>query len=149
VKINVDAAVAQSYYRGVVAAICRNSDGSFLGASSLACPGISDSATLEAIACREALALADDLQITRAVIASDCLEVVKSLKNNSLPSYVSVIKEIRRRSDSFVEVHFVHEGRNSNVHAHDLAHSSLDLLAGRRLWLLQSPDISIVPMMID
>jgi hypothetical protein len=50
-KINVDAAVSKQSNRGVVAAICRDGSGQFLGASVLAVPSISDPATLEAIAC--------------------------------------------------------------------------------------------------
>jgi hypothetical protein len=70
VKINGDAVVARIGNRGVVAAICRSADGHFMGASALACMGISDPATPESIACREALALASDLQISKCVIAS-------------------------------------------------------------------------------
>jgi ribonuclease HI len=88
-KINVDAAVSRSENRGVVAAICRSSDGSYLGASALACPGISDPGTLEAIACREGLALAADLQLSRFLLSTDCLEVIKAMRNNYLPRSLS------------------------------------------------------------
>ena len=148
-EINVDAAVSRSENRGVVAAICRSRDGTFMGASALACPGISDPETLEAIACREGLALAADLQLLRFLLSSDCLEVIKAMKNNYRPRYANVLREISSRKEAFVMAEFVHEGRASNVHAHDLSRSSLDLLHGRRLWLLESPDISIVPMVID
>lgn len=136
VKINVDAAVSRSENRGVVAAICRSGDGNYMRSSVLACSGISDPPTLEAIACREGLALAADLQLGKCVLSSDCLEAINSLKNNLLPAYAAVIREIKSRSEGFTDVCFVHEGRASNTHAHDLARSSLDLLQGRRLWLL-------------
>jgi hypothetical protein len=65
-----------------------------MGASVLACPGISEPAILESIACREALALANDLQVSKYVIASDCLEVITALKNNYRPSFSNVLNEI-------------------------------------------------------
>ena len=46
--------------------------GSFLGASAVVVHGIGDLAILEAMACREALALVQDLQLTMVKIASDC-----------------------------------------------------------------------------
>ena len=84
------------------------------------------------------------------MLSTDCLEVIDSMKNESRPVYSSVLKEIKLRKEAFQEVSCIHEKRSSNVHAHDLAHSSLDLLHGRRrLWLLQSPDTSIIPMHIE
>jgi hypothetical protein len=62
-KINVDDAVARSNDLGVVAAICRISLGMYIGASALACSGTTGPAILEAIACGDVLALAEDLQI--------------------------------------------------------------------------------------
>jgi hypothetical protein len=45
----------------------------FLGASAQVIHGMSDPDTLEAIACREALALARDLALNHIHVASDCL----------------------------------------------------------------------------
>jgi hypothetical protein len=47
-----------------------------LGSWVLACSGINDATTLEAIAGREGLALAADVQLNTCIIASDCGEVV-------------------------------------------------------------------------
>jgi hypothetical protein len=94
VKINVDAAVAQTKNRGVVAEICRSPDRHYMRASVFACPGISELAILESIVCREALGLANDLQVSKYVIASDCLEVITVLKNNYRPSFSTVLNEI-------------------------------------------------------
>jgi hypothetical protein len=60
-KINVDAAVRKNQNCGAVAAVCRGDDGVYLGASAVVVQGISDPTTLEALACREALALAANL----------------------------------------------------------------------------------------
>jgi hypothetical protein len=101
VKVNVDAAVSKYGNRGVVAAICRDEHGAFLGASVLAVQGIADPATLEAIACREGLALCSDLHVNRIILASDCLEVVNAIKEGSRGSYFSVLCEINQCSSAF------------------------------------------------
>ena len=59
-KINIDAAVARSGGSGAVGAICRDSNGLFIAASARVFDGISEPATLEALACNEALSLALD-----------------------------------------------------------------------------------------
>ena len=56
-------------------AICRDNNGVFLGSSALVIDGIWDPTTLEAIACRETIALAEDLHIQQMVVASDCKQV--------------------------------------------------------------------------
>jgi hypothetical protein len=48
-----------------------------------------------------------------------------------------------------VNVIFVFENRASNLHAHSIAPSSPDLCQGRRLLLLDSRDINLVPLIID
>jgi hypothetical protein len=52
-----------------------------LGASTIVLRGISDPAVLKALACREALALASDLQAIKIKIASNCIEAAQSLEN--------------------------------------------------------------------
>jgi hypothetical protein len=50
-KVHVDAAVAKIENRGEAAAMCRDTDGNYMGSSTLVVHGITDVATLEAIAC--------------------------------------------------------------------------------------------------
>ena len=66
-KVNVDAAPAKKQARGAVAA-----DVSFLGASRVIDAGFTDPTTMEAIACRNALAIAEDLGQRRLRVAADC-----------------------------------------------------------------------------
>lgn len=68
-KVNVDAAVSKTENRGVAAALCRDSNGIYLGSSAVIFEGISDPACLEALACREGLALSDDLNLSRVFVA--------------------------------------------------------------------------------
>jgi hypothetical protein len=62
-KLNVDAALSKSRLGGAVRVVCQGEDESFLGASSLTINGVSDPATLEAMTCREAIALAHNIQL--------------------------------------------------------------------------------------
>jgi hypothetical protein len=78
-KLNVDAATARDSRDGAVGVVCRLETGLFLGASMLKIQGVSDPVTLEAMACREALALAQDLNLQRVTVATDCLSVVNDL----------------------------------------------------------------------
>jgi hypothetical protein len=143
VKVNADAAVSKHSNRGVATAVCRDGNGLFLGASALAVPGISDPATLEAISCREGLSLAF------VSVASDCLEVLNAIRDRSKCSYYFILREISQRRSEFTQVKFCHEKRCYNFHAHNLARWSISLDHGRHLWLLNSPDITIVPMCIE
>ena len=59
-KIHVDAACRRGL-GGSSAAVCRDANGNFLGSSALVIQGVDDPEILETIACREALALAQDL----------------------------------------------------------------------------------------
>jgi ribonuclease HI len=148
VKFNVDAAVKKTSKAGAIAAVCRAENGDFLGTSAVIIQGIDDPATLEAMACREALSLAEDLNITRARIATDCLEVVNSMKGPYFGRFSSVMKEINSRSRVFAALEFVHERRSSNTEAHGLARSSVSRDTGRHVWLAQTPDESCIPMFL-
>ena len=64
----MDSACASS--SGSCSAICRNSSGGYMGASSVCFLGVTDPPSLEALACREGLALAADL--ARRAPCCDC-----------------------------------------------------------------------------
>jgi len=70
-KINVDAALSKNSKSVAVAAVARDSSSCYLGASTLIFAGVSDPEILEVLACREGLALANDLLIQQARVASD------------------------------------------------------------------------------
>jgi hypothetical protein len=65
VKINVDAVVGKNSVKGTVAAVAHSDRGVFLGASTVVFPGCMDAETLETLACREAILLAQDLDARR------------------------------------------------------------------------------------
>lgn len=52
----------------------------YLGSSSITFMGITDAPTLVALACCEALALVNDLGISRVLVSSDCAPVVRNIE---------------------------------------------------------------------
>lgn len=139
VKGNVDGAISVTKGRGAAAAIFRSGTGTFLGASVLVCQGMIDPASIEAIACREALCLARDLNIQKGIVASDSSEVVRAIREGSKGLHAMVIKEIQNLVHSVGDFMFSHERREDNVDAHNIARTSLDLEPGRHVWLLEPP----------
>lgn len=140
VKGNVDGAICSARSKCAAAAIFRDDNGVFQGASALVMEGIIEPACVEAMACREALCLAQDLQVASAVIACDSSGVVRSISDGSQAENSMLIKEIRRMMDAAGEVQFRYERRECNIDAHNIARSSLELSPGRHVWLLEPPD---------
>jgi hypothetical protein len=148
-KVNVDVAVARSGARGAMAAVCRSRDGVFAGASALVYDGITHPGTLEALACRKALDIADDLMLGLVHVASDCLEVVRGLYSENLGIFGSILSEIKERSRFREGTNFIHERREFNFEAHNLAKMASTLPVGRHVWLLAPPDGLNMPVILD
>jgi len=131
-KVNVDAAVSKNAGRASAAAVARDANGLFLGASAVVMTGMTDPETIEVLACREGVALAQDLLLSRIRLASDCSNAVGNIRTGAERGiYGAVIKEIKEMARGFQTIDFVHESRSSNIDAHVLAKSSLfDAYAG-------------------
>jgi hypothetical protein len=99
-KIHVDAGLSRSCIEGTVAAVCRDSERNYLGSSSLVIHGVRDVATLEAIAFREELALADDL-LHNVMVSTDSKRVASDILNGSSGNHGQIIAEIRLRAQEF------------------------------------------------
>ncbi|KAE8792648.1 hypothetical protein D1007_32759 [Hordeum vulgare] len=111
-KMNVDGAVAKSSNTGAVRVICRSDQGGFLGASAVVIPGMIDPEVLEAHACTEAIALAEDMMVSRVRIASDYLRVVDELKEQvHRGAHCMILNDIQGRISSFSSCVFIHEFR--------------------------------------
>ena len=117
-KINADAAIAKTGEGGSLAVVCRSEDGVFLGASAITMHGSYTPPAMEALACREALALAQDLNIQNICVATDCLEVINNLEKPYFGHYGVITREIKETARLFLRVVFRHEGRVSNGEAH-------------------------------
>jgi hypothetical protein len=109
VKINVDAATSKTGGGGVVAAVCRSGTGEYMGVSALTISDIGSFAALEALACREALALAQDLNVRSVCIATNCLEVANNIERPYFGEYGMVIQKIKETMSLFMAVSFRHE----------------------------------------
>ncbi|XP_051209209.1 uncharacterized protein [Lolium perenne] len=100
-KINVDGGAAKTRQRGAVGAVCRSQTGEYLGASAVVFDGVTDPCCLEAMACRESPALAADLHIGEVMVASDCAEVVQSLKGPCMGHFGHITREIKETGAMF------------------------------------------------
>ena len=105
-KVNVDAAVGR--VNGAVAAVCRDREGVFMGASAVVFPHLSDPGILETLAIREALALADDLYARRIHVASDCKVAVDDIQHSYKGSYDTIVHEIMQFRLSFETCNNIH-----------------------------------------
>jgi ribonuclease HI len=139
VKINVDAAVGKNTRRGSAAAVAHSELGVFMGASAVVFPGCTTAETLEAMACREAIALAKDIHARRVKVATDCLKVVRSLEEGTMGVYAHIVREINEAREDFEELVVSHEGRGSNKDAHNLARSVVNNNQGRSVWFFTPP----------
>ena len=139
-KVNIDAALSKNSDIAAMAAMARDETGIFLGASALVVEGITSPEVAEAMACREGLALASDLDLQKIRISTDCVNVVKNIYGQGMGLYGHIVMEIKAGAARFVDAQFIHEGRNSNGDAHRLARSSIFEAVGRHVWLLTPPD---------
>ena len=119
-KIHVDASALLDQGWGAAADVCRDAGGRYLGSSALVVPGVTNVATLGAIARREALPLAKDLSLQNFVVASDSKQVVKDIERDTYSTYRCIIKEIKHQA-AFSNCKFNYECRGANKDAYNLA----------------------------
>lgn len=85
-------------------AVCRDREGNYLGSCSLVIDGVDDPATLEAIACHEAFALAGDFHLQSFVIASDSKQVAADFTSGSRGSYGAIVSGSNLKHLSFLVI---------------------------------------------
>jgi hypothetical protein len=91
-KANVDRAVSEVNGKGSAAVVFRSKNGYYLGSSAVVFSSLTNPASLEALACREALALANDLLLQKITIAFDCQQVVTDIEDGVGRRYASIIR---------------------------------------------------------
>ena len=101
---------------------------------------LSNPEVLEAMAVREGLNLAQDLNLPRIRLASDCLAVIKAIKEENLVRYCHILREIKSMAADMAEATFVHENRMSNKEPHLLARRVLSSPIGRYVWFVNPPE---------
>lgn len=102
----------------------------YLGASAIKYAGIIDPALLKAHACREALSLALDLDLTHVIIVSDCQAVVTNINKGSGGLYAGIVREIQATANQFTVCSFIFE---DYIEAHSFAKHTLGLSFGRHI----------------
>lgn len=102
-KFHVDGGVSRTSRSGSAVAVCHDGTGNCLGSSAPVIEGIIDPAALEAIASREALALADDLLLLlqNFIISSDSKQVVGDSASGNQGRYGPIITEINLGAATF------------------------------------------------
>ncbi|TVU33601.1 hypothetical protein EJB05_25426, partial [Eragrostis curvula] len=140
-KINVDAALSKNSGIASAAAVARDIAGNFLGASALVTDGITNPETMEAIACREGMALASDLALQSFRLACDNSNVIRSIKDIGMGIYGHIVQEIKERAGGFRSTEF--------VHAHNLARGSIYANVGRHVWFMAPPDGVCITRIIE
>jgi hypothetical protein len=141
-----------THQRGAVGAVCRSRSGVFQGASAVVFEGITHPGCLEALACREGVALATDLNMGATMVASDCSEVVQGLRQGkNLGLFSHILQETEAMAKNHGGTSFCHEGRRFNVDAHKLARLATTLPVGRHVWFGTPPEglnlpVNIVPI---
>jgi ribonuclease HI len=127
VKINIDAVMSKTIGHGSIAAVARDDQGNFVAASARVLPRCTNAQTLEALACREAMDLAQDI---------GAHNVITSLDHGTLGVYMHIVHEILASKSSFVSLVFGFKSRVLNKEAHNLARSVICDDQRRRLWLI-------------
>lgn len=147
VKLNADGAVAKTANKGAIGVVCRSEDGHYLGTSVVVLAGVTEPATLEAHACREALPLAEDLHVNKINVATDCLRVVNELRDRVfLGPYGMILRDILNRATSFQKCSFCFEQRECNSEPHALARMATSFDVGSHVWLDDLPDTCLSPL---
>jgi len=100
----VGAALSKNSRTTSASAVARDAAGNFLRASSVAMQGITDLETIEALAFREGLALANNLSLRQVRMTSDCTKAVGSLAQDNLGVCSHIVKEIKVDSAAFQEM---------------------------------------------
>lgn len=100
-KINIDIAIVRSHAGGAAARVCRDAHGNYLGSSSLVIHGVTDIATLEVVAYREALSIIEDLRLQSFIITSNSKQVVNDIARGIYGRYEAIISEIQMHSEMF------------------------------------------------
>lgn len=140
-KCNVDASLFKEVGKIGFGLILRDDQANFLAAKGglLTCtfdPGIA-----EAYACKEAIKWIQSKGLSKVIIESDCLEVVKAIQRKvNIHSYVGrVISDCQTLKDFTSDAFFSFTKREANVSAHKIARFTKSE-AGIGEWINQPPD---------
>lgn len=139
-KLNWDAAIAADRKLMGIGVIARDYEGRVLATQCLTKPYVRDSGVAEAMALRAAVVLMEQLGITQAILAGDCLEVVQAVKTeeSSLARYGPILEDTKELLKVCNYWDICHVRRTSNEAAHRLAKLAVSQNLNK-LWIQTVP----------
>ncbi|GLT52798.1 hypothetical protein SLA2020_261170 [Shorea laevis] len=127
VKINVDGAIAEHHRVFGMGAVARDHCGEVL--ATMACRGrdVATAEIVEACSIRRAMQWAQELNLGRVIIETDCASIVTALSENvALNSDLgNVLSDCKLLMSSFLHCQIKHVRRTGNAVAHELAKRAL------------------------
>ena len=87
--------------------VARTADGTFLGASAVILEGVTNPEVFKALAVREGLCLAQGLLLPKICLASDCLSVINSLKEQNLSLHARATDRFRHVMNPGIWISFL------------------------------------------
>ena len=113
VKINLDGAIFSKDNFSRVRAVIRDENGLVLGSCSKHLPQAYSAVEVEALAAATALALAEDLDMTRVILEGDSLVIIKALREEEqfLSPIGLLLEDVRMLSLSFQKLLYSHTKR--------------------------------------
>ena len=116
IKCNVDGAFYSESGQGATGAVLQNDAGSFEAGRAKWYSHCLDPLSMEALACRDGVALAADLGVQKLKIETDSQELVNLWKmgDNQRSCIAPIIREIRDRSAVFLAFSLVYANRSCN-----------------------------------
>ena len=127
VMVNVDAAIFHKTNRMGLGIVIRDHKGDFLAACRQGIDRITNPELAEAIAFRQAILFASELSYNRAIVATDCLSLIRKLQSEAMDrSHTGIIIQDIKKAVyvSSVVFSFIHVSRSCNEVAHVLARST-------------------------
>lgn len=120
-KINSDASFSKQKKLAWAGIVVRNDEGNLIAGLTKMFPATSP-LMAEALSFRESLAFANSMGMQRIVVESDCLELIKSCRNEIVRGeIINVTRDIEALKGEFQQVGFTWIAREGNQVAHSVA----------------------------
>ncbi|GMJ10884.1 hypothetical protein like AT2G04420 [Hibiscus trionum] len=141
-KINYDASFSESDMKSNSGIVIRNDKGEIMVAATYLKYPIANLEHAEALACEQALILAQELGFRRVEVEGDSLGVVTKLKNwEAYKGFLSTLyRNIQRRGNSFDYLCFSYACREKNGVAHALTRITLPS-DEPMVWIEEAPQL--------
>ena len=127
IKINTNGATDMGLIRGGAGFIARDHHGALVRAGGSRYDGVTDPLSIELLACRDAILMAQDMAIQQVVLETDCQEIQQLWDAPQRSTCFHLIMEMKEMSTLFQGFRLRFSGRQTNMAAHRVARHSLNL----------------------